>query len=129
MKQPPCQHRRRTVSGYYATGLQADTRGKVTRWGVIEDMKCVKCGHVRCRWSVKGYGARTARDALKRYGVLEPDLPTPTNHEWLMGWPPGWSDFAPLATAKFQQWLQQHGVFSAALRMTSPHPARPERLN
>lgn len=77
----PCTHRRRTVSGYCATGLYADAKGKVTRWGVIEDMKCVKCGEVKCRWSLKGYGARTARDALKRYGVLEPDLPAPTNHK------------------------------------------------
>ena len=29
--------------------------------------------------------------------------------EWLMGWPIGWTDIAPLATAKFQQWLEQHG--------------------
>ena len=29
--------------------------------------------------------------------------------EWLMGWPLGWTDLKPLATAKFQQWLQQFG--------------------
>lgn len=81
MSVKPCQHRRRTVSGYCATGLYADGNGKVTRWGVIEDMKCVKCGDVQCRWSVKGYGARTAREALKRYGVLEPELPAPANHK------------------------------------------------
>ncbi len=37
---------------------------------------------------------------------------TPEAHEYLMGWPTGWSDLRPLATAKFQQWLQQHGVTS-----------------
>lgn len=31
--------------------------------------------------------------------------------EWLMGWPIGWTDLKPLATAKFQEWLQQHGGF------------------
>ena len=30
--------------------------------------------------------------------------------EWLMGWPMGWTDFEPLETGKFQQWLQLHGI-------------------
>lgn len=30
----------------------------------------------------------------------------------LMGWPDGWTDFAPLATDKFQQWQQLHGICS-----------------
>jgi hypothetical protein len=29
--------------------------------------------------------------------------------EWLMGWPIGWTDLKPLATAKFQQWQLSHG--------------------
>ncbi len=32
-----------------------------------------------------------------------------TIHEWLMGWPIGWTDLKPLATDKFQQWLGSHG--------------------
>ena len=40
--------------------------------------------------------------------------PTPTNHEWLMGWPIGWSGIEPLETAKFLQWRQQHGDCSEA---------------
>ncbi len=36
--------------------------------------------------------------------------PTPTNHEWLMGWPIGWSDTAPLATDRYQQWFRSHGM-------------------
>jgi len=35
--------------------------------------------------------------------------PTPTNHEWLMGWHIGWTDLQPLETVRFQQWQQQHG--------------------
>lgn len=27
----------------------------------------------------------------------------------LMGWPIGWTDSAPLETARFQRWLQLHG--------------------
>lgn len=29
--------------------------------------------------------------------------------EWMMGYPIGWTDLEPLATDRFQQWLQQHG--------------------
>ena len=35
----------------------------------------------------------------------------PTWVEWLMGWPLGWTDLKPLATAKFRQWQQQHGIY------------------
>ncbi|RUG90230.1 hypothetical protein [Pseudomonas aeruginosa] len=38
--------------------------------------------------------------------------PSPENHEWLMGWPEGWSDSSPLEMAKFQSWLRQHWCFS-----------------
>lgn len=39
-------------------------------------------------------------------------MPTPTNHEWLMGFPIGWTDSKPLETHKFLLWLQQHSPFS-----------------
>lgn len=32
--------------------------------------------------------------------------------EWLMGWPSGWTDLKPLEMARFQEWRQQHSVFS-----------------
>jgi hypothetical protein len=38
--------------------------------------------------------------------------PNPAWAEWLMGWPTGWTDLRPLATAKFQQWLRLHGACS-----------------
>ncbi len=28
--------------------------------------------------------------------------------EWLMGWPIGWTDFAPLEMDKFQEWQRLH---------------------
>jgi len=34
----------------------------------------------------------------------------PTWVEWLMGWPLGWTDLRPLATAKYRQWQHSHGV-------------------
>lgn len=39
--------------------------------------------------------------------------PTPQNHEWLMGWPEGWSDLKLLEMDKFRSWLQLHYKFSA----------------
>lgn len=32
--------------------------------------------------------------------------------EWLMGWPIGHTALKPLETGKYQEWLQQHGIFS-----------------
>lgn len=33
---------------------------------------------------------------------------TPEAHEWLMGWPTGWSALEPLATDRFQSWRRSH---------------------
>jgi len=46
--------------------------------------------------------------------------PAPTNHEWLMAWPIGWTDLRPLATAKFQRWQQQHSPASRPLLIEEP---------
>lgn len=34
--------------------------------------------------------------------------PSPEIHEWMMGWPIGWSDIRPLEMGKYQSWLSQH---------------------
>jgi hypothetical protein len=36
-------------------------------------------------------------------------IPDPSCGEVVMGWPMGWTELRPLATDKFQEWLQQHG--------------------
>jgi hypothetical protein len=36
--------------------------------------------------------------------------PNPMLTEWLMGWPPMWTDLQPLATDKFQAWRLSHGA-------------------
>lgn len=41
---------------------------------------------------------------------LSNGYPNPLLTEWLMGWPSMWTDLQPLATAKFQQWLDSHGT-------------------
>jgi len=43
-------------------------------------------------------------------GPLHPELSGS-----MMGWPPRWTDLEPLETDKFQQWLQQHGVYSQGI--------------
>jgi hypothetical protein len=45
----------------------------------------------------------TCREYVRVFGK-----PTPTNHEWLMGFPIGWTDSRQLETHKFQSWQQQH---------------------
>lgn len=54
-------------------------------------------------------GGSHARARLEEMGVpgLRGQL-NPTWVEWLMGWPPGWTDCAPLAMVKFHEWQQQH---------------------
>jgi hypothetical protein len=44
----------------------------------------------------------SARAFVEVFGVVNPE-----NQEWLMGFPPGWSDMKPLETGKFQLWQQQ----------------------
>ena len=51
-------------------------------------------------------------EALARLGLIvgHPTGPLHPNYaEWLMGFPIGWTDLQPLATASYQQWQQQHG--------------------
>lgn len=52
----------------------------------------------------------SARNFVTAFGK-----PSPSNHEWLMGWPPGWSDTSPLEMDSFRSWLQQHFAFWPAL--------------
>ncbi len=47
----------------------------------------------------KGWSCRSEKDAGPRLSLNWTD--------WLMGFPVGWTDLEPLATDKFQQWLQQ----------------------
>lgn len=45
-------------------------------------------------------------------------LTTAAHIEFLMGWPLGWSDSAPLAMELFQSWRQLHGCFCGLSLMT-----------
>jgi hypothetical protein len=41
--------------------------------------------------------------------TTQPKRLNPEWVEWLMGWPIGWTDLKPLATARSQAWLRSHG--------------------
>jgi len=41
-------------------------------------------------------------------GVMDGRL-SPQFWDWMIGWPPGWTDLLPLETPKFQAWLREHG--------------------
>lgn len=53
-----------------------------------------------------------ARTVLVKGLIVKIEGPeySPALPEWLMGWPLGWTDLKPLATARFREWLQQHGA-------------------
>tara|TARA_Y100000114_G_C11586680_1_gene243729 strand:- start:12 stop:518 length:507 start_codon:yes stop_codon:yes gene_type:complete len=59
----------------------------------------------KANWAAKSMQKwKGSRNAVMVFGK-----PTPENHEWLMGWPIGWTDLNALETGKFHQWQQQHG--------------------
>ena len=57
-------------------------------------------------------GGRDKRDSHTRGKPLNETIGGQLNPnwvEWLMGWPIGHTDLKPLATARYQEWQQQHG--------------------
>lgn len=73
-------------------------------------------------WRVKMHPTPTAADADRHSATYQGGNPTlmgsaggklnPNWVEWLMGWPIGWTGSEPLATESYQQWRQQHIMFS-----------------
>lgn len=48
----------------------------------------------------------------------------PTWVEWLMGWPPGWTDLEPLGMARFHEWQRQHSPCSPETNDNTPRAMR-----
>lgn len=71
----------------------------------------------RYRHSPHFRGAKTA-EAL-RTCETDPSYSHPQFIEKIMGWPTMWTGLAPLGTGKFQEWRQQHSIFS---RPTTTNP-------
>lgn len=68
-------------------------------------------GSAMCKWG--GSGARKRLNEMFTTQEVNGAL-NPPWVEWLMGWPIGWTDCAPLATDKFRQWFDSHGKRSEA---------------
>ena len=68
-------------------------------------------GYVHTPTATANYAApsmqkwRGCREFVRVFGT-----PSPENHEWLMGWPNGWTALQPLATDKWLSWLRQHSL-------------------
>lgn len=94
-KAKPCRHTRGAIVKYEAVPVHVDAAGELvswapgaesrvpeqTRWGVLCDWKCARCGDVILRFARKGFGEATARKALARYGVKPAALPAPPNYK------------------------------------------------
>ena len=52
-------------------------------------------------------GGAHAREAMEKLDFPRSQL-NPTWVEWLMGWPLGWTDCAPLETGRFLEWQHSH---------------------
>lgn len=55
-------------------------------------------------------------------GVLNPCL-----HQWLMGWPIGWTNYAAPATDRFRQWCASHGITSHQMNNQPTPLTRPNK--
>jgi hypothetical protein len=63
--------------------------------------------------------------AVMRTLVSPEEIGGPLNPEWVewfMGWPIGWTDCEPLATAKYLLWQRQHSFTSPSNSSEAPDP-------
>ncbi len=68
-------------------------------------------GYVHTPTTKANYAAESMQKwASSRNFVAAFGKPHPEHHEYLMGWPTGWSALRPLEMDKFLSWRQRHGV-------------------
>lgn len=93
---PPSQKDRDSIIGYLLSGCPTPTASDARR-GVETQMA------KRLRNSKTGV---TLNDHCRvTGGCLNPHL-----HQWLMGWPLGWTSLQPLGTDRFRRWCELHGT-------------------
>jgi hypothetical protein len=112
-------------------GLELDDEGSAPSWPTPTATDAKASGRVAYSTGI------TLTDAAVRLWPAEPGtsrsfrlVPTTPKHgassspsgrilnpqfvEWLMGWPPGWTDCASAATASFRSWQRAHGASSGS---------------
>lgn len=111
-----------SASGLWPTPVASDTGSRTRRYaqGGMPLSLAVKLwptptamtrsgGAALCKW-----GGSRSREKLRTM-VTPEELNGPLNPEWvewLMGWPIGWTDLAPLGTDRFHEWKQHHSIYS-----------------
>lgn len=111
------------------------------RWGLMLDGECWElpmlarpiCENASGYWPTPTTMTRTGGAALCKWGgsgaraklkklVSSKELNGPLNPawvSWLMGWQTEWTSLQPLATDKFREWQQQHGISSTPTIMSA----------
>lgn len=102
---PPSQKDRDSIVGHVLRNYPTPTAVDAKRGVETQEARRRRGAHT----------GTTLNDAVNaRGGELNPHL-----HQWLMGWPLGWTSLSPLETAKFQRWLSLHGACSDQPAMIS----------
>lgn len=101
--------------GHGKTGNRTEMASRMAGWTLPEAVKTWATPQAR-DWKSGKSSAETyagnSRPLSEQVGLAEDGGQlNPQWVEWLMGWPVGWTELKPLATGKFQQWLQQFGGF------------------
>ena len=99
-------YKRKTI--FYKTGTTLSTLN-FPRKTLVQIMNGTDFGYLHTPTTIANFASpsmrkhRSCRNFVTAFGK-----PSPTNFEYLMGWPSGWTDLKPLETGKFQLWRQSH---------------------
>lgn len=94
-----------TANGSVYQHHLSELRIKESEHGLLPTPVADDTGHRKNRYA---QGGRPLSYVIG--GKLNPEFV-----EWMMGWPIGWTELKPLATDRFQEWLQQHSPCSQNL--------------
>jgi len=97
---PPTEE---TGSGFWPTPVASDCKGGKSNTVHYKNQRFVRISQT----TGTEFGAKLSASYQLMTGNPLPE----SFSEWMMGWPPGWTDLRPLATDKFLLWQQQHSDF------------------
>jgi len=97
---PPTEE---TGSGFWPTPVASDCKGGKSNTVHYKNQRFVRISQT----TGTEFGAKLSASYQLMTGNPLPE----SFSEWMMGWPPGWTDLKPLETDKFLLWQQQHSDF------------------